>query len=289
MQRRAPNAAAVTDADCAPGLSDGTGPGLVINANLIMGNAAESGSGGGIRFQAVNGTEVTSLPDELRHAGTRVNVTNNIIANNVAGWDGAGVSLQDALSGEPHQQHRRFQRHHRLGGSALQHPRRSRWPARQDRNCITNRLGTTASCPQPAGLVTMQNSRTADRVSPGTVTCPHAAATGPVEPARTFSYPAPGQRCVLAEPLVLHRRGRARCGTLNQQNIVTLYNAFTTTPAASQPQADATTANGTGAIITGGTGACVTPARAIGTSAFAATRDRPTTARGSRSLRRTRC
>ena len=26
-----------------------------------------------------------------------VNVTNNIIANNVAGWDGAGVSLQDAL------------------------------------------------------------------------------------------------------------------------------------------------------------------------------------------------
>ncbi len=27
-----------------------------------------------------------------------VNVTNNIIANNVAGWDGAGVSLQDALA-----------------------------------------------------------------------------------------------------------------------------------------------------------------------------------------------
>ena len=26
-----------------------------------------------------------------------VTVTNNIIANNVAGWDGAGVSLQDAL------------------------------------------------------------------------------------------------------------------------------------------------------------------------------------------------
>ena len=24
-------------------------------------------------------------------------VTNNIIANNVAGWDGAGISLQDAL------------------------------------------------------------------------------------------------------------------------------------------------------------------------------------------------
>src|SRR5256885_4527476 len=40
------------DQDClsAPNLigpSDGAGPGLVIDANLIMGNAAESGSGGG--------------------------------------------------------------------------------------------------------------------------------------------------------------------------------------------------------------------------------------------------
>jgi len=49
-----PTCGAITDIDClsptptAP--ADGTGPGLVINANLIMGNAAESGSGGGIRF-----------------------------------------------------------------------------------------------------------------------------------------------------------------------------------------------------------------------------------------------
>ena len=94
---RGPECGANADADCAPGLSDGTGPGLVINANLIMGNSAESGSGGGIRFQSVNGTEVVTLPDQIRPSGTRVNVTNNIIANNVAGWDGAGVSLQDAL------------------------------------------------------------------------------------------------------------------------------------------------------------------------------------------------
>jgi hypothetical protein len=53
-----------------PGLSDGTGPGLVINANLIMGNAAESGSGGGLRFQDVNGTEV-STSQQLRVTGTR--------------------------------------------------------------------------------------------------------------------------------------------------------------------------------------------------------------------------
>ncbi len=53
------------------GPSDGTGPGLVINANLIMGNAAESGSGGGIRFQDVNGTEVVSFPTTSEPAGTR--------------------------------------------------------------------------------------------------------------------------------------------------------------------------------------------------------------------------
>ena len=34
------------DTDCPPGLSDGTGHNLVINANWIQGNMAESGSGG---------------------------------------------------------------------------------------------------------------------------------------------------------------------------------------------------------------------------------------------------
>src|ERR1019366_6084674 len=69
----------VADADCPPGLSDGTGPGLVINANLIQGNAAESGSGGGIRFQGVNGTEVGNFP-LLSSQWNSVSVTNNIIA-----------------------------------------------------------------------------------------------------------------------------------------------------------------------------------------------------------------
>jgi hypothetical protein len=51
--------------------------------------------------------------------------------------------------------------------------------------------------------------------------------------------------------------GSLGTGTTNQQNVVALYNAFTGTPAVSQPQADAITANGTGQVITGGTGACV--------------------------------
>jgi hypothetical protein len=41
-----------------------------------------------------------------------------------------------------------------------------------------------------------------------------------------------------------------------QQNVVTLYNAFKATVAPMQPQAAATTVNGAGTIITGGTGAC---------------------------------
>jgi len=50
------------DSDCPPGLSDGTGHHLVINANLIQGNMAESGSGGGIRLQQVNGTDISTFP-----------------------------------------------------------------------------------------------------------------------------------------------------------------------------------------------------------------------------------
>ncbi|HTY63536.1 MAG TPA: hypothetical protein VMG30_14915 [Acidobacteriota bacterium] len=87
------------DIDCSHAYStvgDGIGPNLVINANLIMGNAAEAGAGGGIRFQGVNGLEVSTFPTTPSRWYS-VNVTNNIIANNVAGWDGGGVSLSDAI------------------------------------------------------------------------------------------------------------------------------------------------------------------------------------------------
>ncbi|PYX40900.1 MAG: hypothetical protein DMG81_04980, partial [Acidobacteria bacterium] len=87
------------DQDCAArlgGVSDGTGPGMVIDANLILGNAASSGAGGGLRIQGLNGTEVGFFPTTPSRWNT-AQVTNNIIANNMAGWDGAGVSLQDSL------------------------------------------------------------------------------------------------------------------------------------------------------------------------------------------------
>jgi hypothetical protein len=85
-----------TDIDCPPGLSDGIGPGTVINANLFQGNTAEEGSGGGLELQHVNGTDVQRNPTNP-NAWYQVMVTNNIFGNNVAGWDGGGVSLHDAI------------------------------------------------------------------------------------------------------------------------------------------------------------------------------------------------
>ena len=87
---------AITDLDCPPGLSEGTGRNLVIDANLILGNSAESGSGGGIRLQMVNGQEVPAFP-LLPMFWYGISLTNNVIANNVAGWDGGGISMQDVL------------------------------------------------------------------------------------------------------------------------------------------------------------------------------------------------
>ncbi|WP_176728759.1 choice-of-anchor Q domain-containing protein [Burkholderia ubonensis] len=86
----------LVDLDCAPQLSDGVGPGLVIDGNLIMGNTAEGGKGGGLRLQNVNGTDVQRSLDDP-DSWYEVNVINNIIADNVAGWSGGGVSLQDAV------------------------------------------------------------------------------------------------------------------------------------------------------------------------------------------------
>lgn len=87
---------AATDFDCPPGLGDGIGAGLVIDGNLILGNSAESGSGGGLRLQQVNGSEMITFA-LLNSQWYGVTVSNNIIANNVAGWDGGGVALEDAL------------------------------------------------------------------------------------------------------------------------------------------------------------------------------------------------
>jgi hypothetical protein len=85
------------DIDVAPALSDGIGPGLVINANLFQGNTAEEGSGGGLMLMHVNGNDVLNNPSNSAQ-WYHVSITNNIFGNNVAGWTGGGVALFDAVS-----------------------------------------------------------------------------------------------------------------------------------------------------------------------------------------------
>jgi parallel beta-helix repeat protein len=68
---------------------------VTVDANLILGNQTGAGSGAGIRTQLVNGMDV------LGNRGQRgqwhvVRLTNNMVVNNVAGYAGGGISLQDS-------------------------------------------------------------------------------------------------------------------------------------------------------------------------------------------------
>ncbi|WP_427911929.1 Ig-like domain-containing protein [Ramlibacter sp. MMS24-I3-19] len=72
----------------------GTGN-VLIDGNVIRGNFAEAGHGGGIRLQQVNGADVQRT-NNTRLWNT-VTVTHNIIDNNVAGWSGGGISMLDTL------------------------------------------------------------------------------------------------------------------------------------------------------------------------------------------------
>jgi hypothetical protein len=236
------------DADCAPGLPDGTGPGLVINANKIVGNAAESGSGGGIRLQSVNGTEIATFPSSPNRWNT-VKITNNIITNNVAGWDGAGISLQDALAVDLI--NNTIVSNDTTASSGVLFNTLGA-PLASAPGATNQTTSTTTSAPQPAGLVTMPNSPNLVATFAGlTITCPtnHPNCT-------SISFP------YLANDLFWQNRsfyiGVGALSPAYQQNIVSLYESFTTNLAPSQPSADATSANGNGTIITGGTGACTT-------------------------------
>jgi len=224
-----PVCGAIPDADCPPGLSDGTGPGLVINANLIQGNSADSGSGGGIRLQQVNGTDVSTFPKQpkLWHD---VTITNNIINNNMAGWDGAGISLQDALNVQII--NNTIAHNDTLASSgvltqSIGTPQAS-GPAG---NCtMTGPTGSnTASCPQSAGVTSVPNSSLLTTTFVVPITCPTGSpnCTG-------FSNP------ILANNIVWQNRSfhigitGSGTGQQNQQNLIALFNAGTNTAAATQ-------------------------------------------------------
>jgi large repetitive protein len=80
----------------ANGVALGTGS-LTIDSNLIQGNFAETGHGGGIRLAQVNGQDVLDNPGRSSRWYS-VSVSNNMIVNNVAGWAGGGISMVDTLN-----------------------------------------------------------------------------------------------------------------------------------------------------------------------------------------------
>ena len=233
----------VTDNDCAPGLSDGTGPGLIVNANLFQGNAADSGSGGAIRLQAVNGTDIPRFPANPERWYS-VLVTNNIIDNNVAGWDGAGMSLEDALAVQIANNTIASNDTTASSGvlfNTLGAPlasSQSPSPLCQAQN------GGAVSCPQPAELVVMQNSPQLisgfvgldtngqplqNGGTPMQITCPpgnYAPLTSAINGTCTkVSYPALYNNIFWQNRSFQVGVGALGGGQQNQQNVVTLYNA----------------------------------------------------------------
>jgi hypothetical protein len=74
-------------------LTIGTGD-VTIDSNLIQGNFARAGHGGGVRLQNINGQDASRILPTNRW---KVTLTNNMIVNNVAGWSGGGLSLADVL------------------------------------------------------------------------------------------------------------------------------------------------------------------------------------------------
>ena len=247
-----------TDQDClaAPGdvlPSDGTGPGLVINANLILGNSAESGSGGGLRLQNVNGTDVLNFPNgstagnwpaitghpaqpdfQRRTRWNAVQITNNIIANNVAGIDGGGMSLLDALATDIVNNTIVSNNSTATSGVLLQTlfaPLASTDAGGLHANCA----GNGQSCPQVAGLVSVQNSAVlVANIGAANLICP----TNHGPNCKKYSEPVLYNNLLWQNRAFVIGVGAPNGGFTNQQNTITVYNANfsgpATTPAASQ-------------------------------------------------------
>ena len=221
-----PTCGATTDQDCVPAPSsitpsDGTGPHLVINANLIMGNAAESGSGGGVMFQQVNGTDVTSFPTAPANWNS-VSFTNNIVANNVAGWDGAGISLLDSLNVNI-VNNTIMSNDTTASSGVLFNTLGAPLASSQGPTCTSN-CGT-ASARQPAGLVTLQNSAVLTANLPATITCPAGHFTGTSASngnCRAWSVPLLYNDVFWQNRVFNIQVGALGTGTTNQQNVVSL-------------------------------------------------------------------
>jgi parallel beta-helix repeat protein len=69
---------------------------VTVTSNLVQGNQAGAGDGGGIRTEFVNGLDVRRARDNP--AGWyQLTLTNNKVVNNIAAMAGGGISLQDTV------------------------------------------------------------------------------------------------------------------------------------------------------------------------------------------------
>jgi hypothetical protein len=221
--------------------SDGTGPGLTINANLIMGNAAESGTGGGIAFNAVNGSDMVAFPDDPGQWNS-VTVTNNIIVDNVAGWDGGGISLLDSPNVNIVNNTIAFNNSTASAGplfNTIGAPLAS-----QGGPTCTSGCGSTTA-PQIGGVVALPNSTllTAN-LSATPVVCPagHFQGTGTNAATngacRFVSYPKLENNIIWQN--ASYYIGVGALSSQFQQNVISMYNAFTSGPGGLAPNQTAT-------------------------------------------------
>ncbi len=75
--------------------SPGSGS-VTVSANLVQGNLAGAGDGGGIRAEFVNGLDVLRARNNA-NPWYQLNLLNNMLVNNVSGLAGGGISLQDVV------------------------------------------------------------------------------------------------------------------------------------------------------------------------------------------------
>jgi hypothetical protein len=68
---------------------------VLVDGNLLLGNAAEAGDGGGIRIQEVNGADVADNSNN-RSKWHAIEVVNNMVVNNLSALAGGGLSMADA-------------------------------------------------------------------------------------------------------------------------------------------------------------------------------------------------
>jgi hypothetical protein len=166
-----------------------------------------------------------------------VTVTNNIISNNVAGWDGAGISLQDALKVDFINNTVVSNDSTASSGvlfSTLGAPLASTPPPGCDpNNPVANTQNgcpsITTSTPQPSGLVTMPHTPNLKASLPATIVCPvgHSSGTGATQQVtngdcKSISYPRIVNDVFWQNRSFNINVGGLDSGLLNQQNTVTL-------------------------------------------------------------------